>query len=409
MVKGEVAHGRSACVAFSMGCLRSQLNAGRLVEYFQRNGWTITTQIAKADIVLVGTCGFQQMCEDISIRYTAIADRKKPPHAPLVVFGCLPGINPKRLSENFACLALTGKNSSQLDELIGARVKLAQVEPPHDLKEYERKYRECFTCLDKLIANFELSKRYAGECASVFGLPVGNQRLLDQFERVFNIKLADGCKEQCSYCAIRLAEGELCSRSEDKILVDLAAGLAEGYQVFNLVGTDVGAWGQDLGTNVADLLGRMVQRPEPFRILFSDFHPRWLVHYFDQLLPLFVEHPAKFGFLGFPIQSGSDRVLALMRRDYRIAAVEKALVTLQQATPDVRLITHILVGFPGETEEDFEQTLAFVKKVKFERVSLYMYSDRPGTAASNLPDKVPSKVVRNRFQRFRREFRSIIG
>jgi tRNA A37 methylthiotransferase MiaB len=385
------------------------MNAGLLMEYFTVNGWNLTTNIGQADIVLVGSCGFQQMCEDISVRYIEIVNRKKRACAPMVVFGCLPAINSARLAENFNCVALKGNNFSRLDDLIGARVKFTQIEPPHDLKEYEKKYRKCFTRLETLIAKFEVSKFFAGECVSAFGLPTGNQRLLDGYEKVYHIKVADGCREQCSYCAIRFAEGDLCSKPKEKILSELEEGLAAGYRVFNLIGTDVGAWGQDRGTNIAGLLGEMAGRPEEFKILFSDFHPRWLVLYFNELFPIFTSHSEHFGFLGFPIQSGSDRVLRLMRRNYLIAEVEKALRAFQESAPGLQMTTHMQVGFPGETEEDFAQTVGFMKRVRFGRVSLYMYSDRPGTAASTLADKIPGPVIKRRFQAFRREFRPIIG
>jgi len=392
-----------ACVSFASGCLRSQMNAGLLIDYFEKNGWQVTTELDQADMIMVGTCGFQQESEDVSLKLLSIAGNRKKKGAKVIAFGCLAGINKQKIQQTTPCLPLTCREFHRLDDLIDAQVKIADVNGPNDLTEYAQKYMGTFTLMDTLRAKFRFSRNYLGECMSKLGLTAGERPIREEYGPLYNIKIASGCQEECSYCAIRFAEGKLTSKPMENILREFQNGLASGYQTFNLIGTDVGAYGQDTGTHIAALLEEILKQNGTYKIVFSDFHPRWLVKYFDKLSELFKNHAEKFGFLGFPVQSGSDRVLKLMNRNYSIADVRRCLKRLYQDSPQLQLTTHILVGFPGELEEDVDQTVEFLTDVNFNRVSVYVYSDRPGTVASTLPNKISQAVIQRRFRRMIRK------
>jgi len=165
-------------------------------------------------------------------------------------------------------------------------------------------------------------------------------------------------------------------------------GLALGRTEFVLVATDVGAYGQDIGVSCVHLLETILRKPEHFMLTILDTHPRWLVLFEDQLIPLIAANAGRIRLLMIPVQSGSDRMLALMRRGHTAAEVMHSLRRPRTAAPGLTLGTHVLVGFPGESDHDFEDTCRLLDEAAFERVSIYTYSDRPKTDAPGLPGKV---------------------
>ena len=129
-----------------------------------------------------------------------------------------------------------------------------------------------------------------------------------------------------------------------------------------------------------------------FKLIFDDFSPQWFIKCHTELINIFSQNSQRLAYLSLPIQSGSNKILKLMRRGYTAEEANEAILDLQKACPDLNLLTHVLIGFPGETEEDFLDTLNFVKAIKFHEVFIYKYSDRPNIEALELPGKVSEKT-----------------
>lgn len=402
---------KRACVAFAQGCPRSMLDAALLVDYFRGNGWEITSNIQNADIVLVGTCAFTSYHENVSMKYLAIADRKKRGSAKLVAFGCLPGINEKKLLKLYKLTPITRKTLHRLDTTIDAKVGIREFDEPHDMNLYTDLITKSFHGLEDFLAKREFSKEFIFKLYSKFRY--GNMtKYINRFRcpdtrfhntiyngnRLYNIRIATGCLEFCSYCVIRKACGSLISSPFNKILSEFNTGLSKGYRVFHLSAEDVGAYGQDIGSNIAELLGALFEIKRNFKLTFSDFSPKWLVRYFPDLFELLTKNKNRIGSIGLPIQSGSDKILRLMRREYAAEEVKKCLLALEASTGP-RIDTHVIVGFPGETEEDFCETINFLQTVDFDRVVPYVYSDRSNTLAIKLPGKILERIKIDRWER----------
>lgn len=146
-----------------------------------------------------------------------------------------------------------------------------------------------------------------------------------------------------------------------------------------------------------------MKRPGDFHVTLLDFDLRWLVAYQTPLVQLLATNAERVRSVLLPFQSGSDRILALMRRHHTAREAKEALIALRAACPDMVLDTHVLLGFPGETRADFEDTLAFLRLVRFDHVTVYEYEDRPGTIASQMSPKVPRRTIKARGLRVRRE------
>ena len=227
---------------------------------------------------------------------------------------------------------------------------------------------------------------------------------LGRRERVYSIRVAQGCLGECTYCAIKFAAGPRHSKPLRTLLAKFDAGLARGYTQFRLIAGDLGCYGQDIGTNVVDLLSAMMARSPGFQLTLLDFDLKWFIVYSDALVDLYVRHHAHVRSLLLPMQSGSERILQRMRRGHTTKDARRVLMALREACPDMTLESHVLVGFPGETERDFEDTKDLLRAVRFDRVHFYDYQDRPGTEASAMPEKVSRDVIEARSQRARREF-----
>jgi len=367
--------------------------------YFRTNGWEVTNRAQDAEVVVCATCAFDGDNEEHSVRLLELLRRKMRPGARLIVTGCLAGIVPERVRDRFKALVVAPFEIQRLDAILGARVPLRDTPPVNDPAEIIGRAKGTWTGRER--------------CPTTGDLARSALRRIDSFRRhsasgrIFHIRVARGCNEQCSYCAIRFAVGRFRSKPLQEVLAEFDAGLARGYERFELLGDDLGPYGTDLGTSIRALLQEIFDRPHPFRLILTDVHPQYLVRYRSDLIGLWTAHPEKIEVVRLPVQSGSDRILGLMRRPYTAAQVAAAVDELRRAAPLVKLETHVLVGFPGETEADFEATMAFLRRVPFDWIRVYRYTDRPRTEASAMTDKVPQEVMQRRVRRLNAVFRLV--
>jgi tRNA A37 methylthiotransferase MiaB len=395
-----------ACVAFAGSCPRSQVDASLLIEYLASNGWKISNDFKEANLILLGTCGFDKFAEDRSIEYISVVEKKKN-NSKLIVFGCLPSINEKKLLEKFNIITITPRTLDKLDEIINASTKFEQIINPGVMEDYKYTVFDSFTPFERLTVKSQLSIKYPFRALSRIFLGKGAKPLYYRYENVFNIRIARGCLGECTYCAIKNAYGTLISNPLDTIVSEFRTGLGKGYRVFRLVAGDIGSYGQDIGTNIIELIQSLLDHKGNFKIIWDDFNPRWLTQYFPELIGIIENKISKIGYMGFPIQSGSEKILRLMKRNYTAKVTKIHLIALQQAFPDLEMTTHVLIGFPGEKDEDFNETIRFLESVNFNHIEVFLYSDRPNIPAIELPGKISEKVKAQRAMKLKKHFHDI--
>lgn len=389
---------KTACVSFAMGCYRSRMDAALFVDYFKANGWRITTSFGQADIILFGSCGLNNEYERMSTNYLSMAKERKKNGAPIVVFGCLAGINREMLVNDFDAIPLARKDMDSLDSMINATKKLNTIKDPNDLSSYLEYIKGSFSPFDWFRAKCGLfsTDTFQKIIASVIYRVHESSPGSAAYSNLYDIRIATGCMGACSYCAIKFESGHLSSKPLDDVLAEFRRGLSEGFKVFRLVAEDVGAYGQENGTNIVELLNEIYSHKEDFKLIFNDFSPRWFLRYQTELTEIFAKNCGRIGYIALPMQSGSEKILKSMKRGYTAESARKAISTLMQACPNLDMNTHLIVGFPGETEADFMDSLNFVKTVPFKMTHIFKYSDRPGTVASKLPDKISEKTKTKR-------------
>jgi len=359
----------------TLGCDKNTVDSERYVAQLADRGAEYTERVEDADVILVNTCGF-------------IDAAKKESIDALVEAG--------RLKDDGRCRAVVGVGcmvQRHKDELVSA---LPEVDLFLGSSE-----------MDRLIP--ELEERGLIGPSEVPALHPGVRLFTGGLPHVRYLKISEGCDHGCAFCAIPLMRGRHRSFALDEIVHEAQLLEAQGARELNLVAQDLAHSGRDLrGATVAlpDVLGALVRETGIPWI-------RMLYLYSAGLTPALLEtmatEPRVLPYLDMPIQHASDTVLARMRRPERQRTIREKVARIRSVVPDVAIRTTCIVGFPGETDEDFETLIAFLEEMQFDRVGAFTYSAQDGTRAAELPDDVPDAVKRERLERLNEVQRLITG
>jgi tRNA-2-methylthio-N6-dimethylallyladenosine synthase len=212
------------------------------------------------------------------------------------------------------------------------------------------------------------------------------------------VTISRGCNKNCTYCIVPTTRGREISRAVDEILEEIALAASRGVREVTLLGQTVNSYGLDLEPRMkfSELLDRVAEVDGIERIRFTSPHPQEIRPDFYAILE---RNPKVCHHVHMPLQSGSDRVLKMMNRNYRMKKFYSIVDGLREVCPDIAISTDLIVGFPGETEEDFEETLQAMARVKFDSSFSFAFSPRPGTKAESLPEQLPVEVKKERLAR----------
>lgn len=211
------------------------------------------------------------------------------------------------------------------------------------------------------------------------------------------VSIMEGCSKYCSFCVVPYTRGEEISRPFDDVLAECYLLVSQGVREINLLGQNVNDYRGTMASGEIADLALLIQYLSAMdglgRIRFTTSHP---LAFSDNLISAYAEVPELANHLHLPVQSGSDRILALMKRGYTALEYKSKIRKLRKVRPDIRLSTDIIVGFPGETDQDFQDTMDLVHEIGFDTSFSFIYSPRPGTPAANLPDPTPMAVKKQR-------------
>ncbi len=402
---------------YNTGCIRRALDSTRIYNYLIENGWSFTNNLARADLVVISTCAAVQDDEDLALEAINNVAKKKSNSAKVVVTGCLPKINPEIIKEVRGLGDVQFIPTGELDKfdtLLNPVIKFQDIPTANTvtneigLMDYVlgyRLFRHSFF-LDTY-KKLSMNRTFIRSALFLSGTLNTIKKMLglahrQKFIPYYNLRIAEGCLFSCSFCCIRFATGRLKSKPIDKIVEEFESGLRNGHKLFQLVCEDVGCYGLDIGTTFPTLLKQLLAINGDYQLLLIDFGGHWLVKYYDELLPLFMDNPDKIREMYVSLQSGSNKILKAMRRPEKSEEVRARLKELKSKLPNLILRTTVIVGFPGEKEEDFRKTIEAVTEIDFSVVELNKYTDRPGTASSRMQDKIPQKTIDRRTEELER-------
>ncbi|HWN12496.1 MAG TPA: tRNA (N(6)-L-threonylcarbamoyladenosine(37)-C(2))-methylthiotransferase MtaB [Candidatus Dormibacteraeota bacterium] len=354
----------------TLGCRLNQVESQEMGALLEGRGFRVVPAGSRAQVHVVNTCTVTGRA-DFSDRQIIRRIGREDPGAFLVVTGCYAQTDPDTVA------ALPG-----VDLVVGN----------------QEKYR-LPDLLDSLVKRARPAVAVA-DIREARSVPVAPVTRMTGRSRPF-VKIQDGCQHRCAFCIVPAARGG--SRSQEpKVVLDQVRALAEaGYPDVTLTGVDIGHYGWDLypRTSLAALVRSLAGVAGLRWLRLSSVLPSYFT---DDLVDAVATLPVVAPHLHLPLQSGSDRVLRLMRRPYHTGMYRALVDRLAAAIPGLGLGADVIVGHPGETDEDFEATLALVGSLPFSYLHVFTYSDRKGTEAARRPGHVPAAVIRERSQRLRR-------
>jgi len=348
-----------AKVAFcTLGCKTNQYDTQSMKEQFISRGYEVVDFDSLADVYVINTCTVTNLADRKS-RQAITKANKKNPESIVAVVGCYPQRAAAEVSSVPGVDIVAGT---------GERAKIVDLVEKHDKSRL-------------LNAVGDIMKQTRFEEAPVNWHHEKTRAVL---------KIQDGCNRFCAYCIIPYVRGPVRSRNPAEILKEANKLAASGYREIVLTGIHIASYGKDLpDTDLLKLLSELHSVQGIERIRLGSVEPQLLSL---QFIKLASELPKLCPHYHISLQSGSDRILKLMNRGYTTAQYDETVRILRSNIPDVAVTTDVMVGFPGETDKDFEDTMNFVNHVQFSRIHVFRYSDRQNTPAATFSGKVPQAV-----------------
>ena len=337
----------------TLGCRLNEAELETWARQFRQRGCVIAHDTEPADLVVINTCAVTSEAVRKSRKLLRRAQRDNP-RARLVVSGCAASLDGEDLGDAGIDLLVNNADKDRLVEIASAELALPLM--PATATE---------PAADALFAR-------------------GRQRAF--------VKIQDGCRYQCTFCITTRARGEERSRPATEICDEINQLTESGIQEVVLAGVHAGGYGGDIGDSLSGLLARVLTDTDVPRIRLGSVEPWDLPDGFWQLF----DDPRLMPHVHLPLQSGADSVLRRMARRCKSGEFARLVETARIAVPDLNVTTDIIVGFPGESDDEWRQTMHFVERIGFGHLHIFAYSPRRGTRAATMPDQVPDAVKRAR-------------
>src|SRR4026208_1272105 len=361
----------------SLGCPKNLVDSEVMMGRLQASGYEITADAGEADTVVVNTCGFIDSAKQESIEAILEAAKLKTEGGAtrLIVAGCLV----ERYRDELKA------EMPEVDAFIGTN-----------------QINDILAVCDPRTNPRALPVIPLGNQTATYLYDESTPRVLATPQHYAFIKIDEGCDRPCAFCFIPQMRGHFRSRRFGSIVAEAHQLAEEGVKELILVAQDSSRYGEDLGK--ADALAHLLRELSPtegiewVRVMYT-----YPTHISDGFLDVLAEEPKAVKYLDMPLQHASQNVLKLMKRGGNRKSLERLIERVRQRVPGIAVRTTFITGFPGETDADFEELLAFVRNVEFDRVGVFTYSDEEGTPAYELSNKVDPKIAKQRRTRLMRE------
>lgn len=343
----------------SLGCKVNIYESELVTNILKNNNYTVVDFEDKADIYIINTCSVTNESDKKSRKMINRA-KKNNPAAIIIVMGCYSQVNAEDIDVD---IVLGNKDKSKIVEIIEEYIKTKQKKKIiYDLTKVDFEKME--------ITNF------------------------DSHTRAF-VKIQDGCNAFCSYCIIPYVRGRVRSKDPEDVIKEVTTLVEKGYKEIVLTGIHTGRYGTDINTNLEELLNKLVNIPNIYRIRLSSIEINEITPGIKELLK---ENKVMAKHLHIPLQSGSNKILKLMNRRYNKEEFLSMVDNLRDI-PDISLTTDLIVGFPNEDEEEFNETIDTLKKIGFTKIHTFPYSKRKGTPAATMDNQVSPEEKKRRVHR----------
>ena len=343
----------------SYGCTFNQADGQIIAGNLQANDIEIVDSIDEADVVIVNTCYVKLPTEDkMTFRIQKL--QKEFPDKKIIVGGCMVEIDPEKLDK-------IGPNISWIG--------------PHQLNKSASVVNATY-CGD-VIRETGFSKE-----SKVCVPKVGDDSL------IHILQICEGCLGASTFCCTRFARGPLNSYPISDIVFEAQRAIENGACEIQLTAQDTAAFGRDSGEKLSDLIREVANLKGDFRVRVGMMHPKNILNDVDEIIDA-MKHPKVYDFIHLPVQSGSDKVLSEMRRGHSVEQYKNIVSKFKEEIPNVTLATDIIVGYPTESDEDFDETVKLLEEIKPSLIHLSKYQHRKGAISSSLPE-IPREIMKKR-------------
>lgn len=356
----------------TFGCQMNEYDSGKISDIAVSNaGYQPTDNIEEADLIVFNTCSIREKAQEkvFSDLGRARELKKEKPELKIAVGGCVASQEGKNIIRRapYVDIVFGPQTYHRLPELLKKRQETNRPQVDISFPEIEK---------------FDHLPKPHADAATAF------------------VSIMEGCSKYCSYCVVPYTRGEEFSRPLQDVLLEIIQLAEQGVKEVTLLGQNVNAYrGEDPDGEIVDfaLLLEYVAEIEGIeRIRYTTSHPK---EFSKRLIEAYGKIPKLANHVHLPVQAGSDRVLAGMKRGYTVLEYKSIVRKLRRIRPDICIATDFIVGFPNETAEDFEKTMKLIEDVKFDASFSFVYSPRPGTPAAEMPDDTPQEVKLERLQR----------
>lgn len=356
----------------TFGCQMNVYDSNRMIQALMVHGFTQTDNPEKADVILLNTCHIREKASEKLFSEIGRLAKLKKKSALIVVAGCVVQAEGREIlrRSHLIDIAVGPQNYHQLPELIA---------------KYNREKGRL------IVADFPAESKFDS-------LPMPQTSSANAF-----LAIQEGCDNFCSYCVVPYTRGCEYSRPSSEILTEAKALVRAGAKEIMLLGQNVNCWHGDTGRDLGDLIRDVAKIKNLKRIRYTTSYPSKIT---QNLINAHADTPKLMPYIHLPIQAGSDKTLRAMNRQYTVAEYEKIVAAFRSVRPDIAISSDFIVGFPGETEEDFEQTLQLVERVKYASSYSFKFSARPGTPASLMKNQIPEEVKTRRLMKLQKLLQS---
>ncbi|MBQ8416199.1 MAG: tRNA (N(6)-L-threonylcarbamoyladenosine(37)-C(2))-methylthiotransferase MtaB [Clostridia bacterium] len=350
---------------YTLGCKVNQYESEAIAEAFEKNGFSVRPPHTVCDVYVINTCTVTAESDRKARQFIRRAIHKNP-RAFILVAGCYSQANPLQIAAIAGVDYITG-NANKLS-VVEEAIRLIALGKKRDTPVINNPPPDAYGFEKMSITHFDRTRAY--------------------------VKIEDGCENHCTYCIIPSARGKIRSKAPEDVLQEVRELTENGCREIVLTGIETASFGKDLCEyTLCDLLEEIDRIPNVGRIRLGSLDP-------SLMKAPFVERISHLSSLAphfhLSMQSGSDKILALMKRKYNRRMALEAMVRLRQAIPNVQFTTDVIVGFPNETDEDFEDTKRFAMEASFLMIHVFPYSKRQGTPAATMEGQIPEEIKHQR-------------
>ena len=390
---------------FSNGCPENYIDAQRIVNFFQQNNWILTRKYTEADLIILNICG-QQLWGPLYKKYNSLEkmikklNKKKKSSGKIIICGCITKIN-KNLTNRFADFIVEPDNFEKFNGIIHANKKIETIQANQTFNQKNNFFAKYLLLLKEFYEDplIIISQRYI-----LLKIHINKNKEKYHYSNLkrYHIKISTGCLSHCSFCSIKFSRGTLRSKTIENIVQEFKEGINKGYNEFLLVGTDLGCYGRDLGKTLVDLLNRLVEIEGNFTIMLRNVNPKFLIEMLPDMIKIF--KTGKISYIGSSAQSGNNRILNLMNRKYTVEEYKNAINTIKKVNPKIQIRSQFIVGFPGETDSEFEDTIRLIEEIQLDFIKIYDFKAEAATKASKIINQVPNCIIKKRHRKLYKQY-----